>query len=238
MSDAAASPRRRGAAAPLLRVTIGPDGVSGALVRRGEPGATCRVELPASPPELPRLLPHGPHRRAEDVLRAVVSICQGLCGEGVGADVATLELRTTCRSVLAVGRENRILTAVSFAVVKGDPLLALPDGAQAAVRRYVGIGALVVHRLTRAPPGARRSADGPCHRRLRRGLGLVGRPRRAGHSLPHARPSGRRDGPARAHSGPPSVAARVHADPQPESGLGGLTPRRRRRRPASFPAAA
>ena len=91
----------------------------------------------------------GEARDMEAIVSGLRSATAAVCGEGQGKRVRQVVLSPATRSVVAVGRENALLTPALF-VPEGEdlpqpPAALLPEATAAQVRRYASVAAWLCH---------------------------------------------------------------------------------------------
>ncbi|MEL6177441.1 MAG: hypothetical protein AAFS10_00740 [Myxococcota bacterium] len=123
-------------------------------VGEGEATVSAVVELTTALPRqvTPFALNEGleaEQRDIETMLKALTSVTAAVCGEGQGRRVRQLVLNPSGRSVVAIGRENTVLTPAVLMPEGCDlpkPPAALLDEAVAReVRRYANVTAWLCH---------------------------------------------------------------------------------------------
>lgn len=111
--------------------------------------------LPAGADDLPALMPPAGAQtltfHPRDFMAALEGTLLALCGEGAGQGVDAILIETTARTVVGIGRENVFATRV-LVLRDGElppPTRLVEPHVAREVRRWVGLGALVVRTLAR-----------------------------------------------------------------------------------------
>jgi len=111
--------------------------------------------LPTHSTDLPAFTPHPEADTLAFDPRLFMAAVEGsllaLCGEGAGQGVDAILIETTARSLVGIGRENVLATEalVHRAGPLDPPTRMIAPATAREVRRWVGLGALVVRFLSR-----------------------------------------------------------------------------------------